>query len=77
MLIKRKKDIRKELLNKRDGKFKSTQETEEIRQFRRDELQDIYRGYAEQVVEPVLEYWDLDDHTPENACALPIDDLKD
>ena len=77
LLIKRKKDIRKELLNKRDEQIKSTQETEEIRQVRRDELQDIYRGYAEQVVEPVLEYWDLDDHTPENACALPIDDLED
>ena len=77
LLIKRKKDIRKELLNKRDEQVKSTQETEEIRQVRRDELQDIYRGYAEQVVEPVLEYWDLDDHTPENACALPIDDLED
>ena len=77
LLIKRKKDLREELLNKRDEQIKTTQETDEIRQIRRDELQDIYRGYAEQVVEPVLEYWDLDDHTPENACALPIDDLED
>ena len=28
-----------------------------IRQIRRDELQDKYRKYAEQVVDPVLEYW--------------------
>ena len=77
LLIKRKKDLREELLNKRDEQIKTTQETDEIRQIKRDELQDIYRGYAEQVVEPVLEYWDLDDHTPENACALPIDDLED
>ena len=77
LLIKRKKDLRKELLNKRDEQVKSTQETEEIRQARRDELQDIYREYAEQVVEPVLEYWDLDDHTPDNACTLPIDDPED
>ena len=77
LLIERKKDIRKELLNKRDEQVKSTQETEEIRQVRRDELQNIYREYAEQVVEPVLEYWDLDDHTPDKACVLPIDDLKD
>ena len=26
---------------------------------------------------PVLEYWDIDEHTPENACTLPIDDLED
>ena len=77
LLIDRKKDLREELLNKRDEQVKSTQETEEIRQARRDELQDIYRGYAEQVVEPVLEYWDLGDHTPDNACALPIDDPED
>ena len=77
LLIKRKKDLREELLNKRDEQIKTTQETDEIRQIRRDELQNMYRGYAEQVVDPVLEYWDLDDHTPENACALPIDDLED
>ena len=77
LLIDRKKDLREELLNKRDEQVKSTQETEEIRQARRDELQNIYRGYAEQVVEPVLEYWDLDDHTPENACILPIENLED
>ena len=77
LLIKRKKDLREELLNKRDEQIKMTQETDEIRQIRRDELQNIYRGYAEQVVDPVLEYWDLDEHTPENACALPIDDLED
>ena len=77
MLIKRKKDLREELLNKRDEQIKTTQETDEIRQIRRDELQNIYRGYAEQVVDPVLEYWDLDEHTPENACNLPIDDLED
>ena len=56
LLVERKKDLREELLNKRDEQVKSTQETEEIRQARRDELQNIYRGYAEQVVEPVLEY---------------------
>ena len=77
LLIKRKKDLREELLNKRDEQIKTTQETDEIRQIRRDELQNIYRGYAEQVVDPVLEYWDLDEHTPENACVLPIDDLED
>ena len=77
LLVERKKDLREELLNKRDEQVKSTQETEEIRQDRRDELQNIYRGYAEQVVEPVLEYWDLDDHTPDNACALPIENPED
>ena len=59
LLIKRKKDLREELLNKRDEQVKTTQETDEIRQIRRDELQNIYRGYAEQVVDPVLEYWIL------------------
>ena len=58
LLIERKKDLREELLNKRDEQVKATQETDEIRQVRRDELQNIYRGYAEQVVDPVLEYWD-------------------
>ena len=77
LLIKRKKDLREELLNKRDEQIKTMQETDEIRQIRKDELQNIYRGYAEQVVDPVLEYWDLDEHTPENACNLPIDDLED
>ena len=77
LLIERKKDIRKELLNKRDEQVKSIQETEEIRQARRDELQNTYREYAEQVVEPVLEYWDLDDHTPDKAGVLPIEDLED
>ena len=77
LLIERKKDLREELLNKRDEQVKATQETEEIRQVRRDELQNIYRGYAEQVVEPVLEHWDLDDHTPDNACVLPIEDTED
>ena len=77
LLIERKKDIRKELLNKRDEQVKSTQETEEIKQVRRDELQNIYGEYVEQVVEPVLEYWDLDDHTPDKVCVLPIDDLED
>ena len=77
LLIKRKKDLREELLNKRDEQIKTTQETDEIRQIRRDELQDIYKGYAEQVVDPVLEYWDLDEHIPENACTLLIDDLED
>ena len=77
MLIKRKKDLREELLNKRGEQIKTGQETDEIRQIRRDELQNIYKGYAEQVVDPVLEYWEIDDHTPENACNLPIDDLED
>ena len=77
LLIKRKKDLREELLNKRDEQIKTGQETDEIRQIRRDELQNIYKGYAEQVVDPVLEYWDLGEHTPENACTLPIDDLED
>ena len=77
LLIKRKKDLREELLNKRDEQIKTGQETDEIRQVRRDELQDKYRKYAEQVVDPVLEYWDLDEHTPENACSLLIDDLED
>ena len=77
MLIKRKKDLTKELLNKRDEQIKMGQETDEVRQNRRDELQNIYREYAEQVVNPVLEYWDINDHTPENACNLPIDDLED
>ena len=77
MLIKRKKDLREELLNKRDEQVKTTQETDEIRQIRRDELQNIYRGYAEQVADPVLEYWSLDDHTPDNACVLPIQDTED
>ena len=77
LLIQRKKDLREELLNKRDEQVKTGQETDEIRQIRRDELQDKYRKYAEQVVDPVLDYWDLDEHTPENACTLPIDDLED
>ena len=77
LLIQRKKDQREELLNKRDEQVKMGQETDEIRQIRRDELQDKYRKYAEQVVDPVLEYWDLDEHTPKNACTLPIDDLED
>ena len=77
LLIERKKDLREELLNKRDEQVKATQETDEMRQARRDELQNIYRGYAEQVVEPVLEYWDLNDHTPDNACVLPIEDTED
>ena len=77
LLIKRKKDLREELLNKRDEQIKSGQETDEIRQVRRDELQDKYGKYAEQVVDPVLEYWDLDEHTPENACSLPIDNMED
>ena len=79
MLIKRKKDLREELLNKRDEQIKMGQETDVVRQKRRDELQNInlYREYAEHVVNPVLEYWDIDDHTPENACNLPIDDLED
>ena len=46
LLIKRKKDLREELLNKRDEQVKTTQETDEIREIRRDELQNIYRGYA-------------------------------
>ena len=77
LLIERKKDLREELLNKREEQVKATQETEEIRQARREELQNIYRGYAEQVVEPVLEYWDLDDHSPDSACVLPIEDTED
>ena len=77
LLIKRKKDLREELLNRRDDQIKTTQETDEIRQIKRDELQDIYRKYAEEVVDPVLEYWDLDERTPENACTLPIDNLED
>ena len=23
------------------------------------------------------EYWDLDDHTPDKACVLPIEDMED
>ena len=68
LLIKRKKDLREELLNKRDEQIKTGQETDEVRQIRRDELQDTYGKYAERVVDPVPEYWDLDEHTPENAC---------
>ena len=77
LLIKRKKDLREELLNKRDEQIKTGQETDEVRQNRRDELQNIYKEYAEQVVNPVLEYWDIGEHTPENECTLPIDDLED
>ena len=57
LLIKRKKDLRKELLDKRDKQVRTGQETDEVRQNRRDELQNIYREYAEKVVNPVLEYW--------------------
>ena len=67
MLIKRKKDLREELLDRRDEQVKMGQETDEIRQNRRDELQNIYREYGEQVVNSVLEYWDIGEHTPENA----------
>ena len=70
LLIKRKKDLRKE-------QVRTGQETDEVRQNRRDELQNIYKEYAEKVVSPILEYWDIDDHTSENACTLPIDDLED
>ena len=76
LLVKRKKDQREDLLNKRDEQVKASRETDEMRQVRRDELQNIYRGYAEQVVEPVLEYWNLDDHTPDNACVLPIENTE-
>ena len=57
LLIKRKKDLREELLDRRDKQIKTGQETIE---------------YAEQVVNPVLEYWDIGEHTPENACRLPV-----
>ena len=77
LLIKRKKDLREELLNKRDKQIRTGQETDEVRQNRRDELQNIYKEYAEKVVNPVLQYWDIDEHTPKNACTLPIDDLED
>ena len=77
LLIKRKKDLRKELLDKRDEQVRMGQETDEVRQNRRDELQNIYKEYAEKVVSPILEYWDIDDHTPEKACTLPVDDLED
>ena len=77
LLIKRKKDLRKELLDKRDEQIRRGQEMVEVRQNRRDELQNIYKEYAEKVMSPVLEYWDIDKHTPENACTLPIDDLED
>ena len=77
LLIERKKDLREELLNKRDEQIKTGQETDEVREDRRDELQNIYKEYAEQVVNPVLEYWDIGEHTPKNACTLPIDDLED
>ena len=76
-MIKRKKDLREELLDKRDEQIKTGQETDEVRQNRRDELQNIYKEYAEQVVNPVLEYWDIGEHTPKNACTLPINDLED
>ena len=46
LLIKRKKDLREELLNKREEQVKTGQETDEVRQIRRDELQDTYRKYA-------------------------------
>ena len=77
LLIKSKKDLREELLNKRDEQIRTGQETDEVRQNRRDELQNIYKEYAERVVNPVLEYWDIGEHTPENACTLPIDNLED
>ena len=77
LLIERKKDLREELLDKRDEQIKMGQETDQVRQNRRDELQNIYKEYAEQVVNPVLEYWNIDEHTPKNACTLPIDDLED
>ena len=28
-------------------------------------------------MEPVLEYWDLDDHTPDKVGVLPIEDMED
>ena len=65
LLIERKKDIRKELLNKRDEQVKSVQETEEIRQAR----EMSYKTYIENMQKPVLEYWDLDDHTPDRCFA--------
>ena len=41
LLIKRKKDLRKELLNKRDEQVRTGQENDEVRLNRRDELQNI------------------------------------
>ena len=77
LLIKRKKDLRKELLNRRDEQIKTGQETDEVRQSRREELQNLYREYTQKVVSPILEYWDIDDHMPETVCTIPVDDLED
>ena len=77
LLIQRKKDLRKDLLNRRDEQLSAGQETDEIRQGRREELQMIYKEYAQKVVSPILEYWDIDDHTPKTACTIPVEDLED
>ena len=75
--VNKKKDLRKDLLDQRDEQVRTGQETDEVRQNRRDELQNIYKEYAEKVVNPILEYLDIDEHTPEKACTPPIDDLED
>ena len=77
LLAQGKKDLRMNLLNLRDEQLSSGLETEKVRESRREELQTIYKEYAQRVVGPILEYWDLDDHTPEKACTIPINALED
>ena len=77
LLVEGKKDLQRNLFNKRDEQVNAREESDEVRQSQREELQRTYREYAHKIVDPILEYWDIDNHTLDNVCILPVDCLEE
>ena len=77
LLVEGKKDLQRNLLNTRDEQMNAGEESDKVRKSRREELQRTYKEYAYKIVDPILEYWDIDDHTLDNVCILPVDGLEE
>ena len=77
LLSKGKKDLRKNLINRRMEQIAVGGETPAQRQNRREELVDTYEKYAERLIPVVNEYWEIKRPSRRNPYEVPVEDPID
>ena len=77
LLSEGKKDLRKNLINRRMEQVVAGRETPVQRQNRREELVDAYEKYAERLIPVVNEYWDIKKHNRRSPYELPVENPID
>ena len=77
LLAEGKKDLRKNLINRRMEQIAAGGEIPAQRQNRREELVDTYEKYAERLIPVINEYWDIKKPSRRNPYELPLGDQID